>query len=233
MSRLQRHWFMAAAIVAAIVLTYLPVWQAGFIWDDDAHVTNNPTIIGPLGLKEIWTSAKANYFPLTMTSFWVQHALWGLEPWPYHAVSVGCHALGAVLLFLVLRRLQVPGAALGAALWALHPVQVESVAWISELKNTQSGVFHFLSVWFFLRWLQERPSPSWRNEYWLALACAVLAVLSKTSTVMLPVVLGLVWWWVGGLRWRNAAWLARISVTIVITCAVRARSRPGRVTAER
>lgn len=208
MSRPPRPWLLTVALVAAVVLAYLPVRQAGFIWDDDAHVTANPTIIGPLGLKEIWTSAKANYFPLTMTSFWVQHALWGLDPWPYHAVSVGCHALGAVLLFLVLRRLQVPGAALGAALWALHPVQVESVAWISELKNTQSGVFFFLSSWLFLRWRQAAPVPSGRRDYWLALACAVLAVLSKSSTVMLPVVLGLIWWWVGGWRARHVVWLA-------------------------
>jgi tetratricopeptide (TPR) repeat protein len=142
-----------------------------------------------------------------MTSFWVQHALWGLNPLPYHLVGVALQVVAAVLLFLVLRRLRVQGALLGAALWALHPVQVESVAWISELKNTQSAVFFLLAVWFFLRWLdEERARVAWR-DYGAALVCAVLAMLSKTSTVMLPVVLGLVWWWRGGWTWRKLSLL--------------------------
>lgn len=199
-----RKWVPLAGLVLAVLIVYSPVWHAGFIWDDDAHVTANPVIVGPQGLKEIWTSAKANYFPLTMTSFWVQHALWGLDPRPYHFVNVAQQAICAVLLFLVLARLRVRGATLGAALWALHPVQVESVAWISELKNTQSCLFFLLAVWFFLRWLQPEAGLARRRDYALALVSAALAMLSKTSTVMLPVVLGLVWWWVSAWRWRNA-----------------------------
>lgn len=190
-------WLAAAAIIAAIALTYLPVRHAGFIWDDDAHVTTNPVIIGPQGLTEIWTSAKANYFPLTMTSFWVQHAAFGLNPVPYHWVNVGFHAAGAVMLWLILRRLRVPSPWLGAMLWALHPVQTESVAWISELKNTQSGFFYLLSVWFFVRWLEgPRSGPRSTDLVWSWVA-ALLAILSKSSTVMLPVVLGLISWWRG------------------------------------
>jgi Flp pilus assembly protein TadD len=202
-----RGVLLLIALVLAVGLAYSPVWDAGFIWDDDAHVTTNPVIIGPLGLKEIWTSAKANYFPLTMTSFWTQHALWGLNPLPYHLVGVALQAACAVMLYLVLRRLRVRGALLGAALWGLHPVQVESVAWISELKNTQSAFFFLIAVWFFLRWLDREPvRANWR-DYGVALLCAVLAMLSKTSTVMLPVVLGLVWWWRKEWRWRNVIWL--------------------------
>ncbi|MBM3855160.1 MAG: tetratricopeptide repeat protein, partial [Verrucomicrobia bacterium] len=204
MNAAQRKWVSLAGLALAVLVAYSPVWHAGFIWDDDAHVTTNPVIVGPQGLKEIWTSAKANYFPLTMTSFWVQHALWGLDPRPYHLVNVGQQAICAVLMFLVLARLRVPGAALGAALWALHPVQVESVAWISELKNTQSCLFFLLSVWFFLRWVRPETASPRRRDYLWALVGAALAMLSKASTVMLPVVLGLVWWWVGGWRWRNA-----------------------------
>ncbi len=207
MSPAQRTWGLMALLVATVVLAYSPVRHAGFIWDDDAHVTTNPVIIGPLGLQEIWTSAKANYFPLTMTSFWVQHALWGLNPAPYHAVGVILHAGCSVILWLILRRLRVPGAGWGAALWALHPVQVESVAWISELKNTQACFFFLLCVWCFLRWVRPGAAPVASRDYGLALGCAVLAILSKSSTVMLPVVLGLVWWWVGGLRGRGVLWL--------------------------
>jgi tetratricopeptide (TPR) repeat protein len=204
-----RDGWWALLLVAAIAVAYVPVWRAGFIWDDDAHLTANPCIIGPLGLREIWTTAAANYFPLVLTNLWVQHALWGLNPLPYHLVNVAIHAACAVLLWRVLRRLGVPGAWLGGALWALHPVQVESVAWISELKNTQSCLFFLLAFWFFLRWIaDDAPGARRGRDYALTLLCAVLAILSKPSTVMLPVVLALCWWWMKGRwSWRIGAWL--------------------------
>jgi tetratricopeptide (TPR) repeat protein len=207
-----RDWWLVGAVFAAVLLAYQPVWHAGFIWDDDSHLTVNPCIVGPLGFTGIWGSAAANYFPLTTTTLWLLHALWGLNPLPYHVVSVLFHAVGAVLLWQVLCRLHVRGAWLGSLLWALHPVQVESVAWISELKNTQSAVFYLLAIWWFLDWIREEaPSgrPANNLRYVLALLCAVLAILSKASTVMLPVVLGLCWWWtIGKLRWRHLVWLA-------------------------
>jgi tetratricopeptide (TPR) repeat protein len=202
-----RPWPLALLAAAAILLAYARVWHADFIWDDDAHVYTNPVIVGPLGLREIWTSAKANYFPLTMTSFWVQHALWGLSPAPYHVVCVLFHVAGALVLWQVLRRLEVPGAWLGAMLWALHPVQVESAAWISELKNTQSGFFYLLSVLFFVRWMERDQSPRADRDYLLSVIAAILAILSKSSTVMLPVVLGLIGWWRAHRRWRDVRWL--------------------------
>jgi len=214
---------LGALLVAAVVAVYWGTLSHGFIWDDDLHVTANPRIIGPEGLWEIWTTAAANYFPLVLTNFWLQHALWGLHPLGYHAVTIGCHALCALLLWRVLLALRVPGAWLGAALWALHPVQVESVAWISELKNTQSGLFFLLAIWCWLKWLDSarscerqrvealpvlRPLAGARG-YVFALACALLALLSKPSTVMLPVVLALCTWWQRGeLRLRELARLA-------------------------
>jgi tetratricopeptide (TPR) repeat protein len=207
-----RDWLFALALFVTVLLAYQPAWHAGFVWDDDAHVTANPCIVGPLGLKEIWTSGEANYFPLVLTNFWVQHALWGLNPQPYHFVNFILHAAAALLLWRVLRRLRVPGAWLGASLWALHPVQVESVAWISELKNTQSGLIFLLAIWFFLRWVEPQNKVGVNHgirDYVLALVCAALALLSKPSTVMLPVVLGLCWWWLQDRwSWRNLLWLA-------------------------
>jgi len=220
-SWLSGDWVLGLLLVLAVIITYSPVWHAGFIWDDDNHLTANPCIIGPLGLKEIWTTSAAQICPLVLTSFWVEHALWGLAPLPYHLVNVFMHAACAVLLWRVLRSMQIPGAWLGAALWALHPVQVESVAWITEMKNTQSGLFFLLSILFFVKLLEGRPpgrprtrgsaslqeDPKRRDwNYALTLLFAALAMASKSSTVILPVVLCICAWWMEGRwQWRNVA----------------------------
>jgi len=213
-SWLSRDWLWGLLLVLAVILVYIPVWQAGFIWDDDDHVTANPCIIGPLGLKEIWTTSHARYYPLVLTTFWVEHALWGLAPLPYHLVNILMHGACAVVLWRVLRSLQIPGAWLGAALWALHPVQVESVAWITEMKNTQSGSFFLLSILFFVRWLRTKDFYPCGGSIWnygLTVLCAALAMASKSSTVVLPLVLCLCAWWVEGRwRWRNLASVAPI-----------------------
>jgi predicted negative regulator of RcsB-dependent stress response len=202
----------AVLMVLAVFLTYLPALPGGFIWDDNDHLTENPCIVGPLGFKGIWTTSAAVYYPLVLTSFWVQHALWGFHPLLYHLVNVAVHAACVLLLWRLLQHLNVPGAWLGAALWGMHPVQVESVAWITELKNTQSCLFFLLSVYFFLKWRTagtDQPSRPNERYYALSLLCAVLAILSKASTVMLPVVIGLCWWWVDKKwQWRNLPRLA-------------------------
>jgi len=150
-------------LIGLVCLAYARVFNAGFIWDDESHLTRNPCVVGPLGLKETWTSARAVYYPLVLTTFWVVHKFVGLSPWPYHLLNVFLHAGSAVLLWQVLRQLNVRGAWLGAALWALHPVMVQSVAWVTELKNTQSGFFYLLSIFCFLKWAADKnaslPSP--------------------------------------------------------------------------
>ena len=147
----QREWLWAFLLIALVFVSYARVFNAGFIWDDESHLTRNPCIVGPLGLKEVWTSARAVYYPLVLTTFWIVHKLVGLSPWPYHLLNVLLHAGSAVLLWRILRQLDVRGAWLGAALWALHPVMVQSVAWVTELKNTQSGFFYLLSIFCFLK----------------------------------------------------------------------------------
>jgi len=183
-SWMKRDWVWGLLLLLAVIAVYQPVWYAGFIWDDDLVVTQNPVIIGPLGLKEIWTTNAADICPLTLTTFWVEHALWGVAPWPYHLINVLQHGLSAVLLWRVLRSLQIPGAWLGAALWALHPVQVESVAWITEMKNTQSCLFYLLAILFFLKGLKN--PGNW--NYAFTLLFAAMAMASKSSTVVLPVI---------------------------------------------
>jgi tetratricopeptide (TPR) repeat protein len=224
---------LALLLVAGTFLIYIPVWQAGFIWDDDSHLTNNPCIVGPLGFKEIWTSGEAIYYPLVLTTFWIQHALWGLQPMPYHLVNVAFHAVCGLLLWESLRRLGVKAAWLGAALWTWHPVQVESVAWITELKNTQSGLFYLLAIMCFITWRRlaaaadpnkgsgsRRPLQHAELAYAGTLICATLAILSKSSTVTLPVVLGLCWWWIDGeWRWKNVLRLLPLGVISAVASA--------------
>src|SRR5580658_8877371 len=155
-SWLHSDWLWGLLLVLAVILTYAPVWRAGFVWDDDTFITANPCIVGPLGLREIWTTRAADICPLALTTVWFEHALWGSTPLPYHLVNVLMHAGCAVLLWRVLRGLQIVGAWLGAALWALHPLQAQSVAWVTEIKNTQSGLFFLLAILFFVKYVMAR-----------------------------------------------------------------------------
>ena len=217
---LQGDWLWGLVLIAAVFVAYSPVWWAGYIWDDDLHLTANPCIVGPLGLKEIWTTQAASICPLTLTLFWAEHWLWGLAPMPYHLVNVLFHAANATLLWRVLRELEIPGAWLGAALWALHPVQVESAAWISETKNTQSCLFYLLAILFFLKWLEaqkDRDEDAGDWNYVWTLLFAALAMASKFSMAVLPMVLMLAAWWrEGRWRWRHSLRLLPIFAMSVI-----------------
>ena len=210
----RRDWLWGFLLIALVFIAYAPVFGAGFVWDDESHLTKNPCIVGPLGLKGIWTSTQAVYYPLVLTTFWVLHKFVGLNPLPYHILNVLMHAGSAVLLWRLLRQLGVHGAWLGAALWALHPVMVQSVAWATELKNTQSCLFYLLSIIFFLSWeAQARVTRVVRINttlmFALSLTCFVLATLSKPSVVMLPVVLALcIWWRRGTVGWKDGIPLA-------------------------
>ena len=154
-------WLMVGLLVLGTVLAYQPVWRAGFIWDDDAYVTQNAMLTAPDGLSQIWFSAhrQSQYFPLVYTTLRFERALWGLNPQGYHAVNVLLHAVNALLLWQLLRRLAVPGAWLAAAIFALHPVQVESVAWITELKNVQSTLFYLLALLAWVKFVGKPAAP--------------------------------------------------------------------------
>ena len=226
-----RPWLLALVLVVITFVAYQPAWHAGFIWDDDDHLTANPAVAASNGLQIIWSSlAVSRYYPLTLTSFWVERQLWGLNPLPYHLVNVGLHATNAVLIFFLLRRLRVRAAWLAAALWALHPVNVESVAWITELKNTQSGLFFFLTVLCFLRF----ESNTRRRWYILTLVCGLAALVSKPSTVVLPVALLLCVWWERG-SWRRAD-ILRVTPFFIMALAMSALTvieQRGQIQSER
>ncbi|MEY2601010.1 MAG: protein O-mannosyl-transferase, partial [Verrucomicrobiota bacterium] len=129
----QRIWLFSLALIVATALAYLPAWNGKLIWDDNSHITQ-PELRSWHGLVQIWTQVGATqqYYPLVHSIFWVEQKLWGDSVLGYHLVNILLHALGAVVLLQILLRLKVPGAWLAAGLFALHPVQVESVAWISE-----------------------------------------------------------------------------------------------------
>lgn len=194
-------WLAAAVLAVAVFLAYQPCWQGGFLWDDDAHLTA-PALRSWQGLWRIWSDvgATVQYYPLLHTAFWLEHRLWGDAVLGYHLLNVALHCLAAFLAWVVLRRLKVPGAPLAAAVFALHPVHVESVAWIAEQKNTLSAVFYLAAMLAYLRFDRSRKVPAYLG----ALGLFVLALLTKTVTATLPGALLVVFWWQRGrLSWRR------------------------------
>jgi hypothetical protein len=172
----------AALIVLATFLTYWPALGGGFIWDDQPGHVTRPELRSCEGLVRIWTEpgATQQYYPLLHSAFWFEHQLWGDAPFGYHLVNVLLHAAAACLFAALLLRLAVPGATLAALLFALHPVGVESVAWVSEQKNTLSLVCYLCAALAYLRfdspWERDRPRSS--RAYALATVVFIAALLS-------------------------------------------------------
>ena len=198
----------AVLLVAATLCAYAPALHGEFVWDDDVIVLLNRTLRSADGLRRIWLEPGAvlQYYPLVHTSYWLEYHAWGREPFGYHLVNVLLHAVNAVLVWRLLRRLAVPGAFAAAAIFALHPVHVESVAWISERKNVLSGAFYLAAILAYLRFRPLDASPPSRPVAWYACATAlfVCSLLSKTVTLTLPVaILILVWWKRGRVERRD------------------------------
>ncbi|MCE9557011.1 MAG: tetratricopeptide repeat protein [Planctomycetes bacterium] len=190
-----------ALLLGATLAAYQPVWRGGVLWDDAAHMTK-PELRSGGGLWRIWfePGATQQYYPLTHSAFWVQYQLWGDNTLGYHLVNICLHVAAALLLVLILRRLNVPGAWLAGIIFALHPVQVESVAWITELKNLLSGVLYLGAALAYLSFNESRR----KTHYALALGLFVMALLSKTVAATLPAALLVVFWWRRGrLEWRR------------------------------
>ena len=184
----------AGSLIAFVVIVYIPViWTGGFIWDDPQYITGNPLLRTLPGLLAIWIhpSALSQYYPLVYSTFWVEYHLVGLRPCLYHVDNVLLHAIGAVLLWRLLVRLNVPGAWLAAAIFAVHPIQVESVAWPTERKNVLSLVLYLVSFHAYLKYLGKFKA----KDYVISLACFVAALLSKSVTCSLPAAILLVIYW--------------------------------------
>jgi protein O-mannosyl-transferase len=196
------RWLFAIALVTAVFLTYQPAWHGDFVWDDDLHLLNNP-VLQAGGLARAWThfgDYVINYWPLTFTVYRFEFDVWGLHPLGFHLVNIGLHAVTALLVWRVLVELRVPGAMMAAAIFALHPVNVESVAWIAQLKGVLSLLFAVISTLFYLKYDRRG---GW-GLYAAALIAFGLSTLAKGMVLTLPVVLlACVWWRRGAIQRRD------------------------------
>ncbi|MBI5766298.1 MAG: tetratricopeptide repeat protein [Verrucomicrobia bacterium] len=188
---LSPRWLAALAFAATLV-AYWPALSGTLLWDDAGHVTR-ADLQSLSGLARIWfePGATQQYYPLLHSAFWLEHQLWGDATLGYHLVNVLLHATSACLFAALLRQLTIPGASIAALLFALHPVCVESVAWISEQKNTLSLVFYLGAALAHLRFNETRA----RRAYALATTLFVCALLAKTVTATLPAALLVIIWW--------------------------------------
>ena len=234
-----KTWICGGAALVAITLgAYLPAFGAGFVWDDPQHVLDNPTLRSPAGLWQMWTDVHAlpQWYPLVHTTFWVEYQLWGTHPAGYHTVNVALHALSAIVLWCLLKRFHLPGAWLAACLFAVHPVHVESVAWITERKNVLSGLLYLLAANAYLRAIDlsadvvPGPAPRW-GWYATSFALFVGALFCKTVTASLPAALLLVIWWkTGRIRVRDVVPLVpffAVGVVLALTTAHLEQVRVG------
>ena len=221
-----------------MLLAYLPAMEGGPLWDDFGHITA-PEFRSLGGLWRIWSElgATQQYYPLLHSAFWLEHRIWGDAFAGYHLANVAFHAASAFLVVRLLRRLAIPGALFAGLIFALHPIAVESVAWISEQKNTLSAMFYLASAYVYLGLIEKAglragtiagaPAivgvPTFRSAgYWLAFALFVCALLTKTVTATLPAAILLVLWWKHGrVEWRDAKpllpWFAAAAFAGVFT----------------
>jgi len=192
-------------IVAVVIIAYYPALRGEFIWDDHDLLTENNIIKGSNGLYRLWfTIESQDYWPMTYTTFWIEWRLWGINPIGYHITNLVLHTAASLLIWVILRKLSIPGAFLAGLIFAVHPVNVESVAWIAQRKNLMAMLFFLLSILWYLKAemsaaggpLLNRFYPSMADRwYWLSLLAFLLGMLSKGSVAVLPVLLlGIVWW---------------------------------------
>src|SRR5438034_5358142 len=199
MSWWKRERFFCLILAMVTMLAYQPAWHGGLLWDDGANMTR-PELRSLDGLRRIWFEPRATqqYYPLLHSSFWLHQKLFGDSR--YHLVNLLLHIGCFVLVLKILRLLRIPGAELAIIVFALHPVNVETVAWIAERKNTLSGIFALAATLWYLKFDESRS----RRTYALALGLFLLGLLSKTAIVTLPLaLLAIVWWKRGTIFWRR------------------------------
>ena len=186
-----RQFWLWGAITLLTFVVYIPAMQGGFVWDDDLHLITN-VVFEENGLYRAWfTSDPFVYYPMVWTSYWIEYQFWGVNPVGYHVVNVLLHAASSVLIWRIMLRLGIPAPWLVALIFALHPVNVESVAWITQRKNTLCMLFYLVALCCYLRHEDEG---RW-GLYLLAVFFFLLSMLSKGASVVLPAVLLLLACW--------------------------------------
>ncbi len=198
---IQRPWLLGLILVVVTFAVYFPSLRGGFVFDDLGLIKNNRLVHASDGLRRFWFTTEApDYYPLTWSLWWLEWHTWGANPLGYRIVDLVLHAANALLVWIVLRRLRIPGAWLAGLVFAIHPVNVATAAWVSEQKNTLSMFFFALAI---LLYLQFDETSRWRWYGW-SLVVFLLALLSKSAVVMLPVVLlGCIWWTRGRVIWKD------------------------------
>ena len=207
-----------AIIVLAGLWIYSPAYHGDWLWDDDQAITANPVTQGPWSFRDIWLAPPgADYFPLTATGFWLEWHAFGPVPTGYHIVNVVLHILGALAFWRLLHVMKLPGAWLGGLLFAIHPVCIESVTWVSELK-------FLLSATSFVKFDEAvgagtQGSSRATRDYVLAIVFFLLAMLAKTAIVMYPLMILLYGWWKHGFRIDRAGiiMLALVGGSLALT----------------
>ena len=189
-----REWLPKTLLLVAVaVAAFWPAFSGDFLWDDAKNITGNSNIHDPLGVSKILTQNDAfgEYYPMTTLVEWTLWQIFGQNTLAFHLTTFVLHMVNAMLLWALFTRLRLPFAGLGALIFAIHPITVESVAWITELKNTISLGPLLVAMLLLLQWEEKQDVRSYR---W-AVACFGLSLLAKSSGIMLPVVmLGYAWW---------------------------------------
>ncbi len=208
----------AVAIVLATLVVYWPAIRGSFILDDDDLITRSPLIKAPDGLSRIWFTTEApEYYPIAYSAMWFEWRLFGMSTSGYHLVNLVFHIGSALVLWQILKRLRIPGAYLAALLFAVHPVNVESAAWIVQIRNVLAMFFSLMSLWFYIRTSEQASLPegetlsafshAWPRSsyYWLSLLAFIVAMFCKGSAAILPAVCVLLHWWTGNVKWKAVA----------------------------
>ena len=204
LSQRSASWLVPVLIALVTVTAFLPTLHNQFVsWDDDKNFLENPDYRGLAwtNLRWMWTTHLGHYIPLTWMTLGLDYLLWGMNPLGYHLTSLLLHAANAVVFFFIVRRiltLALPApserghaltasAGVAALVFAIHPLRVESVAWVTERRDVLSGLFYLLTILMYLRACERGERR--RGWYWLSVAVFICALLSKSMVVNLPVVL--------------------------------------------
>ena len=218
---LRNFLFQIATIVLAGLWIYSPAYHGDWLWDDDQAITANPVTRGPWSFEKLWVAPPgADYFPLTGTVFWMEWHAFGMNPTGYHVVNIVLHILGALAFWRLLHVMKLPGAWLGGMLFAIHPACIESVAWVSELKNTLSQPLFLLACASFVQFDDDTDAAEARKHYLLAVLLYLFAMFAKTSIVTFPIVILAYGWWKHGFavdgRGIRALLLAGASLALAV-----------------
>ncbi len=195
-------WLRVGIITLVTAWIYWPAVKGGFVWDDTLYILDNPLLRDVGGLWRIWfePGSSTEYYPLEETTQWLEWQLWADRAMGYHVVNIILHIASSLLVWRLFSKFDLRLAWWGGLIFALHPAQVESVAWIVELKNTLSLPFFLLAMCFWIDYDAHRQ----KRDYVWALLFFLLAMLCKLTMITFPFVLLLYAWWKHGrLEWSD------------------------------